>query len=305
MNKPSDSTRKAWLALIGLSLIWGYNWALMKLAMRDAGPLDFAALRSFLGALVLFPVLAWKHRSLAPPTDLAGVTLLGLLQTTAFVGLIMWAVSLTGAGKTAVLVYTMPFWVLALAWPMLGDRIERRQWPTVVLALIGLLLILEPQKISGALAGEAIAVVGGVSWAASVVLAKKRRFTRPDRLLSITAWQMLLGSLPLVAAAFLMPGPPIHWSAGFVVILVYNVVLGNAVAWLLWLYILTHLPAGIASFGMLATPVVGVLAAWIQLGERPSPPEAAGMALIGVALAFLSWQQLRRPARVRLDMPQE
>jgi len=116
---------------------------------------------------------------------------------------------------------------------------------------------------------------------------------------------MLLGSLPLVAAALLMAGPPIQWTGAFVAILVYNVVLGNAVAWLLWLYILTHLPAGIASLGMLATPVVGVLSAWIQLGERPAPAEAAGMALVGLALALLSWQGLRRPARLRLEVPQE
>ncbi len=295
----------AWLALILLSVIWGYNYVVMKIALRDAGALDFAALRSILGALALFPVLAWRQRTLAPPPGLRGIALFGLLQTTAFLLLIIGAVSLSGAGKTAVLVYTMPFWVLAIAWLLLGERIARRQWPVIALAFAGLALIVAPWQRSGGLAGEGLAVAGGIVWAASVILAKKLHFTRPERLLSVTAWQMLLGSLPLVAAALLIPGPPIQWTGSFLAALAYNVILGNAVAWLLWLYVLAHLPAGVAGLGMLATPVVGVLSAWLQLGERPSPTEAAGMVLVGLALALLSRDNARRRVRISPEMAQE
>ena len=70
--------------------------------------------------------------------------------------------------------------------------------------------------------------------------------------------------------------------------LAYNVVLANAAAWLLWLYALRVLPTGAAGLGTLAVPVVGVLAAWLQLGERPSGAEAVGMVLIIAALAVVS-----------------
>ena len=65
-------------------------------------------------------------------------------------------------------------------------------------------------------------------------------------------------------------------------------VLANAVAWFLWLYALHSLPAGAAGLGTLSIPVVGVVAAWIQLGEVPTLVEGIGMILIIAALAVLA-----------------
>jgi len=117
-------------------------------------------------------------------------------------------------------------------------------------------------------------------------------------ILSLTAWQMLLGSLPLVLiAALTWQGSP-EWTTPFVLALAYNVILGNALARLLWLYALRRLSAGAAGIATLANPVIGVVAAWVQLGERPSAAEAAGMALIISALAIVTARGLlagRRP----------
>src|SRR5450830_538996 len=101
-------------ALILLALLWGYNWVVMKIGLGYAQPFAFAALRTFLGALSLFLVLIVLRRSLRPRA--VGFTIvIGLLQTTGFVGLLMWALQSGGAGKTSVLTYTMPFWLLLLA----------------------------------------------------------------------------------------------------------------------------------------------------------------------------------------------
>jgi drug/metabolite transporter (DMT)-like permease len=304
MKKSSPSAHRAWWALFLLSVIWGYNWVVMKVALRDAGTFDFAALRTALGALSLFAVLAWRRVPLAP-RNIRGALLLGLLQTSAFIGLTVWAVEIGGAGRTAVLVYTMPFWVLVLAWPILGERLRGLQWPAVALAFAGLMSLLEPWRLHGELLSKALAVVAGVAWAASVIVAKKLRVRGGTELLSLTAWQMLLGALPLVAAAWLVPGAPIHWTGSFIAALLYNVIPANALAWLLWLYVLNKLSAGPASLGMLATPVLGVLAAWVQLGERPSAPEALGMLLIGVALALFSYYSMRQHRRLNAAMAQE
>jgi drug/metabolite transporter (DMT)-like permease len=107
-------------------------------------------------------------------------------------------------------------------------------------------------------------------------------------LVSLTAWQMLLGGLPIVLIALWLPSHPIQWTATFIWSLFYNVIPANALAWLLWLYVLQRLSASVTGLCSLAVPVVGVLAAWLQLGERPDRPEAAGMILIIAALALLS-----------------
>jgi uncharacterized membrane protein len=114
----------------------------------------------------------------------------------------------------------------------------------------------------------------------------QRRYTVD--VLSLTTWQMAFGSVPLVAAALLTYNGGPEWTFGFWWGLVYTVVLANAVAWFLWLYALHALPAGAAGLGTLSIPVVGVVAAWIQLGEVPTLVEGIGMALIIGALAVLA-----------------
>lgn len=278
--------RAAVAALAILSLIWGYNWVVMKQALQDAGPFTFAALRTGLGALALFLVLPFRGGA-APPADLRGTALLGLLQTSLFLGFTFWALVAGGAGRTAVLVYTMPLWVLVLGRLFLGERLARFQLVAVGVALAGLLLIIQPWSLAGSPLSRFLALLAGGAWGASVIVAKRMQRREAFDLLSVTAWQMLFGSLPLILAAVVIPEPPVRWTPYLIGALAFNVVLANAVAWLLWLYVIRNLPAWAAGFGSLVVPVVGVLAAWIELGERPGMVDGAGMLLIGSAMWLL------------------
>jgi drug/metabolite transporter (DMT)-like permease len=272
-----------------LALVWGYNWVVMKIGLRYSQPFTFAALRTFLGAVVLFGLLVALRRPLRPRA-LVLTGLIGLLQTTGFVGLAMWALASGGAARTSALVYTMPFWLVLMAWVVLGERLGRLQWAAVAVAFGGLVLVLSPWRLHG-LSSSLLAVGAGFLWAASAVVAKILQRRHDVDLLSLTAWQMLLGSVPLVAIAFLTSSGPPVWSAALVWTLAYNVLLANALAWFLWLYTLRVLSAGRAGLGTLATPVVGVTAAWIQLAERPSLAETIGMALVVGALGLASLAQ--------------
>jgi drug/metabolite transporter (DMT)-like permease len=283
------------LALALLALIWGYNWVVMKIGLRSAEPFTFAALRTSLGAVVLFALLPVLKRPLkleAPVLTL----LIGLFQTTGFVGLIMWALVSGGAAKTSVLTYTMPFWLLLLAWPVLGERLRGYQWLAVGLSFAGFIFILSPWRLHGVLS-TVLAVAGGFSWAVSAVLIKVLQRRRHVDALSLTAWQMLLGSLPLLLIAGVTATSTPQWSASFIWALAYNVLLANALGWLLWLRILRALSAGTAGVSSLAIPVIGVIAAWVQLGERPGPSEAVGIVLILAALALLTVIQAVRQRR--------
>jgi drug/metabolite transporter (DMT)-like permease len=136
-----------------------------------------------------------------------------------------------------------------------------------------------------------LALGAGISWAISVIVFKKIPVESRDDLLSVTAWQMVYGMVPLVVIAWLTDERPIVWSGYFIGALAYNAVGGMAIATLLWLYILQRLPATISGLNALAVPIVGVIAAWIQLGEQPSLAEGAGMLLILSGLAVLTGAQ--------------
>ncbi len=274
------------LALAVIAPIWGYSWVVSKVALEYSEPFTFAALISALGALCLIVVLIVTRRPLRPP-PLGWTALIGLLQTALFNGMATAALTVGGAGKVSVLVYTMPFWLLTLAWLFLGERLRGLQWPAVGLAFAGLILVVRPWDIGGALSG-ALACGAGLAWAGAALLVKLlQRRTRCDTL-SLTAWQLALGCVPLIAAAVLVEGKAPEWTGVFVACLVYSVLLANAACWALWIFALRALPAGAAGMGTLAVPVVGVVTAWAQLGEAPAVVEGFGMALIIAALAMLA-----------------
>ncbi|NLE21837.1 MAG: EamA family transporter [Actinobacteria bacterium] len=274
------------LALATIAPLWGYSWIVSKVALGYSGPFTFAGLISGLGALCLFAVLAVLHRPLGPP-PLRWTLGIGLLQTTLFNGLATAALVVGGAGKVSVLVYTMPFWLLVLARLFLGERLRGLQWPAVALAFAGLILVVRPWDIGGALSGV-LACAAGLAWAAAALLVKLLQRRAPCETLRLTAWQLLVGCVPLLVAGLLVQEGVPDWTGAFIACLLYSVLLANAMCWALWLLALRSLPAGAAGMGTLAVPVIGVLAAWLQLNETPAPVEAAGMALIIGGLAALA-----------------
>jgi drug/metabolite transporter (DMT)-like permease len=293
-----SSGRAAYLPLAALALvalIWGYDWVPMKIGTQNSDPFTFAALITFMGAIAFFAVLVVLRRPLRPKAFWL-TALFGLLQTSMFWGLSMWALYSGGAGKTSVLVYTMPFWLLLMAWPVLGEPVRGLQWVCVVLALAGLISVLSVWNLHG-LFSNLLAVGTGIVWAASSVLVKIIRKRHEVDPLSLLAWQNLLGSIPLIVVALLTAKAGPTWNGSFVFALVFTVLPANALAWVLWLWVLHTLPTGTAGIASLSVPVVGVIAAWIQLGERPGAAQAVGMALIVAALAILTLREQRRGRR--------
>ena len=269
-----------------MALIWGYNWVVMKVAMSYSGPLEFSAWRCALGVLLLF-VLLIALRVPLRPREIGKTFWLGMTQTAGFVGLVAWSLTGGAAGKNAVLAYTMPFWVIALGWPFLEVRLRGWQWLAFALAFVGLVLVLELWRGDAAVTSSLLALAAGACWGIGTIIFKRIPVRSRDELLSLTTWQMFFGCIPLVAAALLTHERPIEWNTTLITALAFNAVGAMALATLLWLYILHRLPTTISSLSSLLVPIVGVVAAWIQLGERPSVAEGVGMVLILIALGVL------------------
>jgi drug/metabolite transporter (DMT)-like permease len=290
-----SSPRNAALIALGLlTLIWSYNWIVMKQVLAFCGPFSFSALRYAFGTCVLFLALVARRESLRPP-PLAETAIIGIAQTAGFQALVQWALVNGGAGRTALLAYTMPFWVVLFAWWLLAERPAPRQWLGLGAAAIGLTLIVEPWHGVGGAQSAFLAVAGGICWAVGVVLSK-RLFKRTGvGALSLTAWQMLIGSVFLIVIALFAHERAIDWSPWFIGALVYNAVLSSGLAWLMWSYVVDRLPANVAGLSSLVIPLAGIGFAWLLLGERPSLLEACGIALIASALAIVN---LRRTPKV-------
>jgi drug/metabolite transporter (DMT)-like permease len=275
------------VALVLSAVLLGYNWVVMKTALHYADPATFAAMRTFFAAVLLFVALVVLRRPLRPP-HLLLTSLVGLFGITGATGLTIWALQHGQAGKTSVLVYTNAVWILIMAWIFLGERVRGGQWLFASMALVGLLFVIAPWHEQGALFSNLLGVAAGICSAAGSITAKMLTGDKRVDLLTLNAWQMLFGSIPLVVIALITTDTGPQWTGWFIATLFYNAALASPVALLLWFYALRNLPAGTAGLGRLLAPVIGVLTSWIQLGERPNIYEAVGMLLIIAALAALA-----------------
>jgi drug/metabolite transporter (DMT)-like permease len=295
------TTYLAFGALIILALIWGYNWVVMKVAVQEyPQPFTFAAMRAFLAAIFTLAALALLRRPLRPKA-LRLTIIFGVLQTTGFMGLITWAVDQGAAGKASVLAYTMPFWLLLMAWGVLGERVRGLQWVSVVAALGGLVFVLSPWQMHG-LFSSLLAIAAGILWASASILVKIMRKRHDIDVLSLVGWQTLFGAIPLIIIAVFKTTEAPVWTGAFTAALLFNAIPATPIAWLLWLYVLHRLPTGVAGISSLAVPVVGVASAWIQLGEQPGLWEALGMGLIVISLAILTAREMRISKRAGTEL---
>jgi len=283
------------LALFVLTITWGYTWVLSKQALDFAPPFAFAAERAVGGAVALFIALKLMGRSVslvAPGPTLA----IGLTQVAGFMLFQTWALVEGGPGKTAVLIFTMPIWTLLLAWPILGERIRGKQWLAALSTLTGLLLIIQPWDMHSSLFSKFLGVMAALCWAIGSILIKRLRSEHKVDLISLTAWQLLIGAVPLVLIAAIIPEHTTQWSVSFIGMLTFISVVSTGLCWLLWIYILDRVPAWEASLSVLGIPVVAILSSRLVMGEEFKTSEVTGILLIGGGLAllsFISWAASR------------
>ncbi|MDD3484547.1 DMT family transporter [Azovibrio restrictus] len=288
------------LALIVLSSIWGYTWVLAKHGLDYSPPFAFAAERCVGSAAALFIALRLTGRrfTLVAPGQTLGIA---LTQVAAFMIFQTWALVEGGPGKTAVLIFTMPIWTLLLGWPILGERVRGKQWLAAACTLGGLLLIIEPWNLHTSLLSKCLGLLAALSWAIGTILVKRLRARTSVDLLTLTAWQMALGSLPLILLALVVPERATDWTWSYAGILGFMSVFSTALCWWLWIYILDRVPAWEASLSVLGTPVVAILSSRLTFGEAFKTSEVAGILLIGGGLALLSlfgWIASRRWPRL-------
>tara|TARA_B100000035_G_scaffold315425_1_gene336076 strand:+ start:37921 stop:38814 length:894 start_codon:yes stop_codon:yes gene_type:complete len=277
------------LSVVLMTFFWGYNWVVMKQAVQLVGPWEFAFIRNFFGAIILLFILALTQKSLKI-INIKFVFLIGIFQMIGFTVLVLVALVHGGTAKTSVLTFTMPIWANLLAFYFLKEKMTNRQILAIAVSLIGLILIFDPVHKNADFNSMMIAISAGFFWGCGVISVKRYNEKYPQiDLLNLTAWQMLLGSLPIliVIAAKgieIYEINPYFWKASL-----YNIIFCNALAWLLWNYGVKHLKTSEVSTISLLAPVIGSLAAFIELQEAPKINEGIGLTMIlcGVLLTIL------------------
>lgn len=281
--------------LAALTLFWGVNWPVMKLGLEAIGPWSFAALRLVIGAAGLFAcALAFGHRLTIPAADRRALLVVSLLSTTGWHLLSGYGVSLLPAGRSAIIAFTMPLWATLLSAALLGERLTGAKFAGLALGLGGLSLLVagEWRAIGAAPAGALFMLAAALSWGASAVAIKRHAWAMASW--PLTAWQVLIGGLPIVALApliepgFMRPGQSFAALAPLTLVaILYCATVPMVFCQWGWVRLLQIFPASLAAIGTLLIPVVGVWSSALLLGERVGAAELAALAAVVAALALV------------------
>lgn len=278
-------TRRNALLLLGVVVLaWGFTWVVNKLLLQYMTPIWAAAARSIAGTAALLALgLALRRVAWPVKADIPVILSVGLLHMGAFAALVSLGLQHVPAGRSVVLAYTTPLWVIPAAWLFLGEPIGRGRQAGLALGMLGLIVIFNPFAFDWrnreALVGNGLILAGALCWAANIVYVRAHRWVTPP--FELAFWQALLASGVLSAVAFAAEGPPaVAWNADLAWLLGYGGIFGIAVAYWAAVNVNRALPAGVTSIGLLGVPVFGLLCAAVILHEPVSPSLLAGMALI-------------------------
>ncbi|MFB9262529.1 DMT family transporter [Bradyrhizobium erythrophlei] len=285
---------RAGMSPLGLALLvvasigWGLNFPVMKFLLTEWPPLSARGLSGMVGAIALGVIALARGQTLRVPAKMRlRLALVSTLTIGGWVASMGLALIWLRASEAAVLGISIPVWVALLAWPILGERVSFARALSLAVALAGISVLIGGGGIDASLEklpGVLFALAGALCVGLGTVLTKHFPLAMPP--LSLAAWQLAIGCLPIVIVGILAEQPqlsalsPLGWAS-----MAYMTLIQFCLCYVCWFAALGRLPAATASIGTLLVPVVGVLAAAGMLHEQLGPRDIAALVVTLAAVA--------------------
>jgi drug/metabolite transporter (DMT)-like permease len=297
---------RALVLVVACCIVWGLSQVAAKTALNEIAPLLQAGLRSLGAALLL---AGWVLARGLPIWQRDGTTGAGVLAGLLFAAefaCIFAGLQFTTASRMAVFVYLAPF-VVALGMPFIarGERLSPGQWAGLAGAFGGVVLafsegLFEPVAGLGPRAwiGDLLGVAAAVLWGATTLVLRATRLgdALPEKTL---LYQLVVSALALLAAsAWAGEAWPRSLSAGGAALMGFQIVVVTFASYLTWFWLIRHYPATRISAFTLLTPVAGLLAGVLLLGEPLTLRLVTALLLVAIGIALVN--RAPRPAPARL-----
>ena len=293
MNRVSPKV----LALLGtLTLVWGTNWPLFKIALDELPVLTFRAIVLVTASLVLLAIMLARGESFAVPRGKWPA-----LVAASALNLFIWniatsiAVLYIPSGHASVLAYTMPLWVALIGFAVFGQRLTGRLLAAILIGASAVVALMVPNFTSYAHAPAGLfwGLFAGFCWAVGTFIVKRTSWQGMG--LSLTFWQVVITLPPILLGALLIDGLPTHWpSTQALVATIYTGAVPMALGTAAWFALVKLLPAQVAGLSAIAIPIVAIASGVLILHEPLSPLQA-----LAIASTVLSLWLALMPARGR------
>lgn len=273
------------LLILTVILVWGVNFAVIKVGVADVPPLMLGGLRFMLAA---FPALLFLR---PPKVPLRLYLLYGMTISVGQFSLLFTAIHMgMPTGLASLVLQSQAFFTMVFAAFWLKESWHANQLAGLVLAAAGLVLIGSAHGLSMPLAGFMLTIAAAAMWACGNIVTRAVGRYAPMNQLAFVVWASLVPPIPLLLLSAWLEGPQamttalahFSWTAfGAVAYLAWAATLfGYGV----WTALLSRYPANrIAPFSLLV-PLVGLTTGWVVFGEVLKPVHFAGGALLMVGL---------------------
>lgn len=281
---------KAYLAWLTICIVWGTTYLAIRIGVADLPPMLFAGLRWIIAGLLMTILLNLRHYKLPALKDLKDLAIVGILLLGFANGLVVVAEQWLPSGLTALILSTLPFWVVGIEY-FLPQR------PKINLLIIsGLLLgtagvvLIFARDLNIAL--DFNVVLGGlcllgavISWAAGSIYWKyKKTDVRP--MMGASIQMLIAGVLQTALGLILGEHNNFHLTQNGVLALGYLIVFGSILGYASYIYSVTKLPLSLVSTYAYINPIIAILLGWYVLNEPLTVTVfiASGLILAGVAM---------------------
>jgi len=301
----SASRARVYTAFALIYVVWGSTYLAIFFAVETLPPFLMAGVRFLVAGTLMYGWVRLKRGSRAPErAHWIGAATVGAFLLLGGNGGVVWAEQRVPSGLAALLVATVPVWMVLLEWARGGDRPRGRIMVGIAIGFLGLAILVGPTELLGGRtmdpAGAAVLVLASLSWAVGSVIS--RRTSLPASPLLGTAMQMLCGGgllllLGTVAGEWarldLAAVAPRSWWA-----LAYLIVFGSLVGFTAYIWLLQNVEIAKVATYAYVNPIVAVLLGWWLAGEQLSVRIGFAAAIIVAGVAFITSGR-SRPAMER------
>jgi drug/metabolite transporter (DMT)-like permease len=278
------------LVLVGLiTLIWGFNWPIMKVVLGEVPPFTFRSLCMAAGAIGLFAIAKFNGLPLrVPQGQWPRLMASALFNITGWNLLIAFGLKYVAASRGVILAYTMPMWTVLLSMIFLHERLTGRRAFGLVFGMVAMLMLVSVEfaQLRAAPLGALLVVGAALSWSIGTIILKRYPVDLPTT--SMTGWTMVLGGIPIwIATPFFEHVSISNISFWPALGVVYNMTLAVIFCYWAWNKLISQGSVSVTSLSTLMIPVLGVFSSMWFLGEQPRWQEFSALALVMVSLMLV------------------
>jgi drug/metabolite transporter (DMT)-like permease len=272
MEKEKNS--RALLSLLSIYIVWGTTYLAIRIGVENLPPVLFTGLRWIAAGPIMLMILLLKKYKLPNKDDILHLGISGLLLLGGGNGLVVYAEQWVPSGLTALLITTVPFWVVGMeAMVPEGKRINLTIILGLILGLAGVSLIFggdlknlfDVSHIGGVI-GLMFAVF---LWSAGTVYSKHKKVTVHP--LMGAATQMIIAGIVITALGLILgEGSEFHFTTSGFYAYLYLVIFGSLIGYGSYVYAIAHLPISLVATYAYVNPIIALFLGWLVLDEKIS-----------------------------------